>query len=116
DEVTLDGPTQVLWVASGALDRQTWTPQDFGLLSVPAAALRVAGPAASAARLRDFLAGQKGPVRDLILANSAAALLVAGRVSTLPAGVEQAAQAVDSGAAARLLERWGLLSHGGKRE
>jgi anthranilate phosphoribosyltransferase len=112
DEVTLDGPTHVHWVESGAVTRRTWTPQDFGLPCVPASALRVDGPAASAARLREFLAGRGGPVRDLVLANSAAALLVAGGVSTLLAGVEQAALAVDSGAAARLLERWGQISHG----
>jgi anthranilate phosphoribosyltransferase len=112
DEVTLDGPTRVRWIESNALTDQTWTPEDFGLPRVHAAALRVDGPDASADRLRDFLAGQPGPVRDLILANSAAALRVAGCVSTLPEGVARAAEAVDSGAAARLLERWGRLSRG----
>jgi anthranilate phosphoribosyltransferase len=112
DEVTLDGPTRVLWVESGASTLRTWSPEDFGLPRVPATALRVAGPADSAGRLRDFLAGQGGPIRNLILANTAAALLVAGRVSTLPEGVQRAASAVDSGAAGRLLERWGRLSHG----
>jgi anthranilate phosphoribosyltransferase len=115
DEVTLDGPTRVRWVESGKLTEQTWTPEDFGLPRVPAAALRVDGPDASAARLRDFLGGRPGPVRDLILANGAAALLVAGRVSSLPEGVARAATAVDSGDAAALLERWARLSRGEPR-
>jgi anthranilate phosphoribosyltransferase len=110
DEVTLDGPTRVRWVEAGELTLQAWSPEDFGLPRVPAAALRVAGPAESAARLRAFLAGQEGPIRSLILANSAAALLVAGAVSTLPEGVERSAVAVDSGAARRLLEGWCRLS------
>jgi anthranilate phosphoribosyltransferase len=112
DEVTLDGPTRVRWVESGESTLQTWTHRDFGLPRVPADALRVGGPAESAARLRDFLAGQGGAIRASILANAAAALLVAGRVSTLPEGVERAAHAVDTGAAARLLDRWGRLSRG----
>jgi anthranilate phosphoribosyltransferase len=113
DEVTLDGPTHVQWVEPGTVRPETWTPEDFGLPRASAAELRVAGPAESAARLREFLNGQKGPVRNLILANSAAALLVAGRAISLREGVEQAAVAVDSGAAAALLERWGRLSRGG---
>jgi len=111
DEVTLDGPTTVHWVESGAITRQTWSAADFGLPRVPAAALRVDGPAASAALIRDFLAGQVGPVRHAVLANCAAALSVAGVVASKAEGVERAAEAVDSGAAAQLLQRWGELSH-----
>jgi anthranilate phosphoribosyltransferase len=112
DEVTLDGPTAVQWVEEGTITRQTWTPADFGLPRVSAADLRVDGPAASAGLIRGCLAGQAGPVRDLVLANSAAALLVAGATSTLAQGVAIAGQAIDSGTAARLLERWARLSHG----
>jgi anthranilate phosphoribosyltransferase len=116
DEVTLDGPTSVHWIDAGAVTRRTWTAQDFGLPRVAATALRVDGPSASAARIRELLAGQEGPVRSLVLANSAAALLVAGRAPGLSAGVEQAARAVDSGAAAGLLERWQYLSSGAAGE
>jgi anthranilate phosphoribosyltransferase len=114
DEVTLDGPTRVRWIEGGELTLEHWSPEDFGLSRVPAMALQVAGPAESAARLREFLAGWKGPIRDLILANSAAALRVAEGASSisLTEGVDRAAQAVDSGDAGRLLERWGRLSRG----
>jgi anthranilate phosphoribosyltransferase len=113
DEVTLDGPTRVRWIESAVVTDQTWSAQDFGLPPMPALARSVAvsGPAASAARIRAFLAGEVGPVRSLVLANSAAALLVAGRVARLTEGVETAARSVDSGAAADLLERWARLSH-----
>jgi anthranilate phosphoribosyltransferase len=111
DEVTLDGLTAVHWVESGMITRENWSAVDFGLPPVPAAALQVDGPAASAELIRDFLAGQVGPVRHLVLANCAAALLVAGAVASKVEGVERAAGAVDSGAAAQLLKRWGELSH-----
>jgi anthranilate phosphoribosyltransferase len=111
DEVTLDGLTHVRWVEAGSVTERTWSPADFGLPPVPAAALRVAGPAASAARIRDFLNGQEGAVRAVVLANAAAALEVAG-AGSLSEGVERAACAVDSRAAAGVLERWCLLSQG----
>ncbi|MBV8610970.1 MAG: anthranilate phosphoribosyltransferase, partial [Singulisphaera sp.] len=63
-------------------------------------------------RIRRLLAGEPGPVRATVLANSASALLVAGQVATLIEGVEQAAHALDSGAAWRLLERWCRVSRG----
>ncbi len=116
DEVTLDGPTAVHWVEAGAITRQTWFAADFGLPRVPAAALQVDGPPASAARIRDFLAGQVGPVRHMVLANCAAALEVAGVVSSKAEGVQRAAEAVDTGAAALLLERWAKLSHSGQNQ
>jgi anthranilate phosphoribosyltransferase len=109
DEVTLSGPTLVRWVESGRITRTTWTPADFGLARVPAEALRVSGPSDSAARIRGLLDSAPGPVRDVVLANAAAALLVAGAVQSLPEGVERASGAIDSGAARRLLERWSRL-------
>ena len=110
DEVTLGGTTSVLWIESGAISPRTWRPADFGLRSVAASGLRVDGPAHSAARLRSFLRGEDDVVRRSVLANAAAALLVAGRVGSLRDGVDRAAEAVDSGRAADLLERWATLS------
>jgi anthranilate phosphoribosyltransferase len=110
DEVTLDGPTAVHWVESGTVTQQTWSAADFGLPRVPAAALRAADPAASAALIRAFLGGKVDAIRHVVLANCAAALRVAGCVETLRDGVECAAAAVDSGAAERLLERWAQRS------
>ena len=112
DEVTLDGPTRVHWIEAGRRTEFVWHPDDFGLPRVSARDLRVSGPSESAGRIRRFLAGEPGPARDLILANCAAALRVAGVAGTLRDGVAQAAKAVDSGAAERLLERWKRLSQG----
>jgi anthranilate phosphoribosyltransferase len=111
DEVTLGGATHVRWIEGGRVTEDVWEPEDFGLSRVTASELHVSGPSASADRIRGLLAGEPGPVRNVVLANSAAALRVAGRVETLRAGVDQAAAAIDSGAAQRLLERWRQVSN-----
>jgi anthranilate phosphoribosyltransferase len=113
DEVTLAGPTRVLWVESGRITPEVWHPDDFGLPRVVASDLRVTGPAQSAALIRAMLAGEPGPVRAMVLANAAAALRVARRVATLKDGVAQAAAAIDSGAACDLLGRWCRIGQGG---
>lgn len=110
DEVTLNGPTAVLLVAEGQIQPDEWTPADFGLPTVRAEQLRVTGPADSAARLRAVFAGGDDPARDVILANAAAALFVAGAATTVGEGVERARGALRSGAAAELLTRWTELS------
>jgi anthranilate phosphoribosyltransferase len=104
DEVSLSGPTMVRRVRDGRVESLEWTPHDFGLESVAASDLKADGPPASADTIRRVLAGEDGPARRVVLANAAAALLVAGRVSTLPAGVAEAARAIDSGAAGRVLD------------
>ena len=113
DEVTLDGATHVLVVEGAEITPLTWLPADFGLAPARAADLRVTGPPDSARRLRQLFAGETGPVRDVVLANAAAALWVAGRAESLAAGVARAGEALDSGAASDLLGRWAHLSHHG---
>ena len=109
DEVTLDGPTHVLVVESGGIRSLSWGPEDFGLARQGSVGLRVEGPADSADRIRRTLAGEAGPVRDFLLANAAAALWVVDP-SPLREAVARAAAAIDSGQAARLLDRWASRS------
>jgi anthranilate phosphoribosyltransferase len=111
DEVSLGAPTRVLVVERGAVSERLWEPSEFGLGPVSASELRVSGPAESAAKIRAMLAGEPGPVRDVVLANAAAALWVVG-VGTLRDSVDRAAEAVDSSRAADLLRRWQSLSAG----
>jgi anthranilate phosphoribosyltransferase len=54
--------------------------------------------------MRYLLEGAGGPLRDVVLLNSGAALLVAGRVPTVEAGIELAARSIDTGAARRVLD------------
>jgi anthranilate phosphoribosyltransferase len=111
DEVTLDGPTRVRIVESGRVSEESWRPDDFGLRRVTAGELKVADAGESCAKLRRLFAGDDGPVREIVVANAAAALWTVEPVPLRDA-VNRAARAIDSGAAARLVERWAPLSRG----
>jgi anthranilate phosphoribosyltransferase len=114
DEVSLFGPTDVIDVSPGSTSRYRWTPDDFGLAAQPATAieeLAVADPAESAAAIRGVLAGERGPRRDVVVLNAAAVLWAAGRASDPRAARALAERAIDSAAAATLLERLAGLSH-----
>jgi anthranilate phosphoribosyltransferase len=105
DEVTLAAATLV-WEAGPDGPRQyRWTPADFGLPSAGLQAMQVAGPAESAVLIREILAGHPGPPRDIVVANAAAALWLAGRDASLIACARLAAEAIDSGAARTILAR-----------
>jgi anthranilate phosphoribosyltransferase len=116
DEVSLFGPTDVIDVTPEATTHARWTPEDFGLATLPAAALddlAVDGPEESAAAIRDVLAGSRGPRRDVVVLNAAAVLWAAGRAADKPSARALAERAIDSGAAAELLARFATASHAG---
>jgi anthranilate phosphoribosyltransferase len=105
DELTTTGPSTVVELRGG--DVRTWEvdPQDLGLRRVDREDL-VGGDANTNADLaRRVLAGEAGPHRDIITLNAGAGLLVAGLVDDLPAGIEAARAALDSGAAVAALQR-----------
>ena len=105
DELSLASRTRVIEVADDRTAEWFVEPGQFGL--APVELERVAGgtPAENAATTRRVLAGEAGPHRDLVLLNAAAALYVGGLAADLEAGVAKAAEAIDSGAAANVLER-----------
>ena len=105
DELTLSGSTTVAELDGGEVRSFTVSPQDAGLAAAPLDALRGGDPQANAVIARDVLSGAKGPRRDVVLLNAAAALVVAGRAATLSEGACQAAAAIDDGRAAALLSR-----------
>jgi anthranilate phosphoribosyltransferase len=82
-----------------------WTPADFGLETADRTTMLVSGPAESAEIIRQVLAGQRGPARDIVVANAAAALWTVGRSSSLIECARQAAEAIDAGTARELLSR-----------
>jgi anthranilate phosphoribosyltransferase len=103
DEVTLTGPTFVADVHDGTVHTHQWHPADFDLPACRLEDLRVGSRTESADRIRSVLGGEPGPCRDIVLANAAAALLVAEQVSDLRSGVLRAAHAIDTGRAHRVL-------------
>lgn len=105
DEISTIGPTRVWEVAGGSVVEHEWTPHSFGLGIDEAKALAGGDPARNAEIIRAILAGEPGPPRNIVLANAAAGLVLAGLAADLRAGVGLAAQAIDSGVASAKLER-----------
>jgi anthranilate phosphoribosyltransferase len=109
DEVTLGGATQVIEARGGRLQPFPWQPADFGLQPAGRETMLVSGPEESAAVIRGILQGRRGPPRDIVIANAAAALWTVGRSPSLAECARQTAEAIDSGAASGLLAR--LVEH-----
>jgi anthranilate phosphoribosyltransferase len=105
DELSLCGPTRVTAFEDREMRTFTVGPEDAGLDPCAAPALQGGDARANADIARRVLDGERGPARDVVLFNAAAALLVAGRVKDLKAGVAEAAHAVDEGRAGALLRR-----------
>jgi anthranilate phosphoribosyltransferase len=99
DELTTTGPSYVAELKAGKITTYEINPEDAGLKRARASDLTGGDPATNALALSALLDGHKGPYRDIVLLNSAATLIVAGKVLTLREGVEMAAEAIDSGAA-----------------
>jgi anthranilate phosphoribosyltransferase len=110
DEMSTSGTTRVVEVGDGGLRRYEVSPEDVGLERASEDAIGGGTPDVNAATTRRILAGDKGPERDLALLNAGAAIYVGGRAETLREGVEAAARAVDSGAAAEALDALSSLT------
>ena len=106
DEVSIAGPTRVIEVKGGATEERHVSAADLGLDEAPVDAISGGSPADNATVVRAVLQGtDRGPARDVVLANAGAAVLVAGGAEDLAAGVERARSAIESGAAANVLSR-----------
>lgn len=99
DEISLSGATDVWELENGDVTTYTIGPEDFGLESIDNSSLKVNSITESASMVRDVLEGNHGPARDMVLVNSAAALVVAGDASTLKEGVSIAGKSIDGGVA-----------------
>jgi anthranilate phosphoribosyltransferase len=117
DELTTTGTSAVWVVHDGAASEARFDPAALGLPRPGPGDLRGGDAAHNAGVARAVLAGEKGPVRDVVLLNAGAALAAAAGVAgpgeldgALADGYERAQAAVDSGAAAALLDRWASTS------
>jgi anthranilate phosphoribosyltransferase len=105
DELTTAGTTVVAEFKDGAVRSFEITPEELVLARVSSTALRGGEPAHNARLMRELLDGAPGPLRDIVLLNSGAALLVAGKVSDLREGIALAAATIDSGGPRDVLDR-----------
>jgi anthranilate phosphoribosyltransferase len=112
DEISISGYTKVSECRDGAVNTFYLHPADVGLSKSPAAQLRGGDARDNAAIARAILSGQRqrGATRDIVLLNAAASLLIAGKVATIPEGLAMAADAIDTGRAAAVLEQLIRLS------
>ena len=105
DELTVTGETKVSEWKDGAVSTYTVTPEEVGLERATLADLKGGATAAeSAEQLRQVLSGIEGPKLDMVILNAGAALMAAGQVVDLKAGVARAREVVASGAALAKLE------------
>ncbi len=116
DELTVTATSRVWVVRDGKVTEEAFDPRDVGIELVPVEALRGGDASHNAAVARRLLDGETGPVRDAVLLNSAAALVAldpgpGSLAEQIGAGMERAAEAVDSGAAKKTLERWAAASN-----
>jgi anthranilate phosphoribosyltransferase len=112
DEISLAGDTLVAEVGGGKIKRYAVTPEDFGIRRASPEAIRGGSPAENAAIMQSILAGELGPRRDIVVINSAAALVAAGVADNFTEGAELAAKSLSSGAAQEKLSELKNFTNG----
>ncbi|MBM3996804.1 MAG: anthranilate phosphoribosyltransferase [Planctomycetes bacterium] len=110
DEVSLSAPTVVREVTGASIACHEWSPADFGMGTCTLSELSAPNATASAAMIENVLRGTKDGASRMVLANAAAALLAALRVSTLRQGVEVARESIESGRALHVLDELRRIS------
>ena len=105
DEITITDKTKVSEFRDGNVKDYFLHPSDFGFSIARPDMLKGGEAKDNAAITLDILNGKKGPCREIVLMNSAAALASSGRATDLKAGIAVAAESIDSGAALRKLEQ-----------
>jgi len=105
DEITITDKTKISEFKDGAVRDYFIHPSDFGLPVGKAVDLKGGDAKDNAAITMEILKGKKGPCRDIVLLNAAAALTASGRTGDLKEGLMRAAEVVESGAALTKLEQ-----------
>jgi anthranilate phosphoribosyltransferase len=104
-EVTITGPSTVYSVRGGKVERMTVTPRDFGFDVQSGDSIRGGDAECNRAIAESILAGERGAPRDIVLINSALALIAAEKASQFREAAALAAESIDSGAASRKLDQ-----------
>ena len=109
DELSVASPSAVIEI-DGRRQEYELDPAELGLARAPVESMRGGGPEANARLALEVLGGAKGPRRDVVLLNAAAALRAAGLAREWKDGLGLAAEAIDSGRAGEVLQRWARIS------
>ena len=92
------------------LDAASATPSELGFATAPVETMRGGGPEQNARMAKEVLDGAPGPRRDVVLLNAAAALRAAGLAKDWKDGIRAGREAIDSGRAGDVLQRWAKIS------
>jgi anthranilate phosphoribosyltransferase len=103
DEITTNGPTRIVELRHGAIRTFTLTPEDYGFALSDPAELKGGDAKDNAGAIRALFSGAPSAYRDIVLLNTAAALVIAERAPDLPAALDLAAKAIDDGKASQVL-------------
>lgn len=106
DELSIAGTTHIAVLQNGTVQEHAVTPEDAGLRRSSLRALKGGTGDENARALRRLFEGEQSAYREIVVLNSAAALVVAGKVSNLKEGAGLAVQSLDSGSAGRTLDRF----------
>jgi len=104
DEISTTGPTDLAILEEGVVLRRRIGPEDMGVERASMEDLMGGDARENAEIIRDILAGETGPKRDVVLVNSAASLIVSGIATDFADGIQKASDAIDSGKATAKLE------------
>lgn len=111
DEISMSSPTTISEIKDGWYRSTVITPEDFGFTRCSKDELVGGTPEENAAITRAILSGEKGPKRDAVLMNAGAALYIGNKANDMKAGVELAAELIDSGKALKTLEAFIKVSN-----
>ena len=109
DEISTTAPTNFTRLANGGLESGTIKATELGIAPATLADLQGGTPDESAVLIRNILDGEPGAMRDIVLLNAAAGLMVGGKTNDLSGGIALAADAIDSGKAMHVLEQLAAL-------
>ena len=112
DEISLSAPTKICEIKDSWFRTSVITPEDFGFERCSKDDLKGGTPAQNAEITKAILAGEKGHKRNAVLMNAGAALYIGGKASDMKEGVKLAAELIDSGKAAEVLEKVIRISNG----
>jgi anthranilate phosphoribosyltransferase len=104
DEISISAPTAIRELKEGEITSYTISPEDFGIFSVSSAKIQGGDAATNAAILESIFRGERGPKRDVVVLNAAAAIVAGGAAETMQDGIRAAENSIDSGAALKKLD------------
>ena len=111
DEISVSAPTSVYEIDNGVIKSYTITPEQFGMERCDRNELKGGTPEENAKITEAVLKGEKGAKRNAVLLNAGGAIYSSGAAESIEEGIKNAAEAIDSGAAYRLLEKYREVSN-----